>query len=340
METRVTIQNGAAQKIQFLVKKLGAQFAIITDGNLKKLGEEILAGMRREGLICHLVLIPAGETSKSLSFLEKLAAELVKAGLKRDACFIGVGGGVVGDVSGFLASIYMRGVALVLVPTTLLAMGDSCIGGKNGVNLGEGKNLLGTFYRPSKVVIDPLLLKSLPERELRAGMAEVVKHAVIADSAFFDFLRKNSAKILKREPLLLQKMVKKSVAIKQRIVAADEKESVKKARGKMSRMLLNYGHTVGHALERLSGYKMAHGEAVSIGMAAENRVAVGKKLLKDGEAAEIGELLAQFGLPVKIPVRFTAAEIKHALATDKKNIGGKLYFALPTKIGRAKIVAL
>lgn len=335
---RIIIQNGSFQKIPHSVKSLGARFAIITDSHLKKLGEELRGKMRSAGLKTSLFVVPAEEQTKTLAFVEKVCRSLVSAGMKRDSVLLGLGGGVVGDLGGFVASIFMRGIPFINIPTTLLAMADSSIGGKNGVDLPEGKNLLGTFSQPRLVIMDPLILKTLSEREFRNGLAEIIKHSIIADAKFFGFLRKNAAAVLSQKPAILKKMIEWSVKIKSRIVGKDEKESVKMA--SVSRMLLNYGHTVGHALEVLSGFKLPHGEAVSIGMIAENRVAVGKNLLREKSAQEIFELLKRYRLPTKIPSEYSPAEIDRTLSMDKKNIGGKLYFALPIKIGKAKVIPL
>lgn len=339
METRIIIQNDSFKKIPHLVRKIGERFAILTDSHLKKLGEELRGRMRSAGLKTNLFVVPAGEQTKTFAFVEKICRSFVNAGMKRDSVLLGLGGGVIGDLGGFVASIFMRGIPFINIPTTLLAMADSSIGGKTGVDLPEGKNLIGTFWNSQLVIMDPLLLKTLSEREFRNGLAEVIKHSIIADTKFFGFLRKNAAAVLSQKPAILKKMILWSVRIKQRIVEKDEKESVKKTNGH-SRMLLNYGHTVGHALEVLSDFKLPHGEAVSIGMIAENRVAVGKNLLREKSAQEIFELLKRYRLPTKIPSEYSPSEIDRTLSLDKKNIGGKLYFALPTKIGYAKVVPI
>lgn len=341
----IIIENNAFKKIPQKIKGAGHSFAIITDPHLKKLGEELLEQMRRNGLNANLLIVPAGEKTKSLAVVEKLAQSLVKLGFRRDGCIIALGGGVIGDLAGFLASIYMRGIPFVIIPTTLLAMVDASIGGKTGVDLAEGKNLLGTFYHPIMVMMDLALLKSLPERDYKAGLAEIVKHGVIADAKYFKFLEKNCTAIMQRKLHVLKKMIAESVRIKMNIVRRDEKEAVRKFAGDFhaegtSRMLLNYGHTVGHALEKLSGYDLSHGEAISIGMVAENRVAVGKKLLKERDALRIKNLLQRFRLPIKIPAEYSPHAIKKALMSDKKYVGGKLHFALPVKIGKARILAL
>lgn len=335
---RIIIQNGAFEKIPNLVRGLGEHFFILTDSHLKKMGEELRSRMRKAELRTQLLAVPAGEQTKTLSFIEKICRSLVNGGAKRDSVILGLGGGVINDLAGFVASIFMRGIPFVGVPTTVLAMADASIGGKTGVDLPEGKNLIGTFSQPKLVIMDPLLLKTLTEREFKNGIAEVIKHGIIADAKFFGFLEKNTQAILARKKVLA-KMIRWSVKIKQQIVEKDEKESVKKTNGH-SRMLLNYGHTVGHALEVLSGYRMPHGEAVSIGMVAENRVAVGKNLLRENDAKRILEVLKNYNLPTKIPLQYPASEINRALSLDKKNINGKLYFALPIKIGKAKVTAI
>ena len=336
---KVIIKNGAFQKLPSLLRSKAEQFVIIADGNLRSLGEELLGNMRRSGFACNLILAPSGEHAKSLSYVEKISNNLVKLGLKRDGCLIALGGGVIGDLTGFIASIYMRGIPFVSVPTTLLSMGDSSIGGKTGVDLPAGKNLLGTFYPSVLAIMDPLLLKTLPDREFKSGMAEIIKHGIIADRAFFTFMEKNASKITGRQPAALHKLISGSVRIKTGIVKKDERESIKRT-GSRSRMLLNYGHTVGHALEKLSGDEMPHGEAVAVGMVAENRVAVGKGLLKRRDQEKILAVLKLYKLPTKIPAQYSSAAIKRAIFADKKNIGGKLHFALPVRIGKARIVAL
>lgn len=337
---KIIIENGVFKRIPAKVRAIAKTFAIITDSNLKRQGQELLRLMRNAKLKCNLVVLPAGEETKSLSVVGKAAEHLVRLGIKRDSCIIALGGGVIGDAAGFLAAIYMRGIPFVSVPTTLLAMADSGIGGKTGVDMKEGKNLLGAFCQPKMVIVDISLLRTLNDRAFKNGMAEIIKHGIIADKSFFNFLEKNVKAILSRKLPVLKKIIAKSINIKMNIVRKDEKESIKKLESSCYRMLLNYGHTVGHALEKLSGYKLPHGEAVAIGMVAENRVAVGHNLLKEKGAKRIYELIKAFGLPVKIPSQYSSAEIKKALESDKKNINGKLYFALPARIGKAVIKAL
>ncbi|MBI4994344.1 3-dehydroquinate synthase [Candidatus Peregrinibacteria bacterium] len=335
---KIIIDTGAFKTIPHKIKDCGGVFTIITDNNLKNLGEELLKNMRAAGLKCFMLILPAGEGTKSLAFIERAAKSLLKFKIRRSDCLVALGGGMIGDFTGFLASIYMRGISYVSVPTTLLAMGDSAIGGKTGVDMEEGKNLLGAFYNPRTVIMDPLLLKKMTERSFRFGLAEIVKHAVIKDAVFFKMLEKNVNAILQRKPAVLKKIIGRSVQIKLKIVGRDPHESLNPKRD--SRMLLNYGHTVGHALEKLSNYSLPHGEAVSVGMAAENRLAVGKNLLKETDANRIETLLKRFHLPTKIPSEFSDQDLKRAMDMDKKNIGGKLCFALPICIGKAKVIQL
>lgn len=339
-KTQIFIENGAFKKIPQRIKSLAKTFCVITDGNLRRLGEELREQMLDAELKCHLLILPAGEKTKSLEFVGKMSESLLRLKMRRDSCLIGLGGGVIGDLAGFTASIYLRGVTFVSVPTTLLAMCDSSIGGKTGIDLPEGKNLLGTFTDPALIIMDPLLLKNLPERDFRSGLAEIVKHGVIANRAYFSFLEKNAAAILARSPAILKKMIAGSVKIKTRIVAKDRYEKIGAVKTGRSRMLLNYGHTVGHALEQLSGYTLRHGEAVSIGMVAENRVAVGKNMLKEKDAERIEALLKKFHLPTKMPADYTGSQLKKIMEKDKKNIDGKLWFALPVSIGKARVQPL
>lgn len=341
MPPKVHIENGIFRNIPHLVKGCGSEFAVVTDANLKARGEELVKFMRSAGHRCHLIVLAPREETKSLKVIEKMAGMLLKLGMRRDGCLLALGGGVVGDVTGFLASIYLRGIAYIGIPTTLLAMADSSIGGKTGVNMDEGKNLLGTFYYPLMVISDPLLLKDLPERVFRSGLAEVVKHAVVADRSFFDFLDKHASATLTRTPNVLKSIIEKSVKIKLSIVSRDERESLRKAKkGAASRMLLNYGHTVGHVLESLSRYRLLHGEAIAIGIVAENRIAVAKAMLNEKDAEKIRALLLKFHLPTKTPPDISEEQLKKALTADKKHIDGALYAALPVKIGRARVALL
>lgn len=296
----------------FIPKK--GKFCVITDSNVAKLYEKYLEG-------CDIIIKPAGETIKTLKNIEATAERLLTLGLDRKSTLIALGGGTIGDFTGFLASIYMRGISYIQIPTTLLAMIDSSIGGKTGVNLSSGKNMLGTFYQPQKIILEPEFLQTLPKKELLNGIAETIKHACIADKKLFEFLEKNHKKILAKDPHTLNKLIEQSSAVKKKIVKKDEKE-------KGLRMLLNYGHTIGHAVEQASNYRLSHGESVSIGIHQANL----KFNSKDTE--KIKNLLKLFGLPTKIPSHL--GNLEKYIENDKK--GGK--WVVVDKVGKAKITCL
>jgi len=269
-----------------------------------------------------------GETEKNLKNVEGIARSLVKAGADRNAVVIAVGGGVVGDVAGFAAATYLRGVALVHVPTTLVAQTDSAIGGKTGVNLPEGKNLVGAFYPPRMVVVDTNVLKTLPQREFCGGLAEVIKYGVIADAKLFAFLEKNVEKLLARDPLALGHVITRSVEIKAEVVGKDERESG-------LREILNFGHTFAHALESATGYrKYQHGEAVAWGMMAAALFGHEIQITPAADASRIISLIRRMG---KLPAwpNVTAKRLIELMGSDKKTRNGKLRFVLTPGIGKA-----
>jgi len=326
---KVFIENGLAQKIPTYLKelKLGHKHAIITDSKVEKLyGNTFLRFLRKNEIECEIFSFPEGETSKNLKTIESLATQLIEKGFDRKDAIISLGGGIVGDMSGFLASIFMRGIPYVQIPTTLLAMVDSSIGGKTGVDISEGKNLLGTFHQPKIVFIDPTYLKTLSPKQIRNGLAEIIKYSIIKDDKLFKFIEDNLSKILSLEPITMNKIIEQSVKIKAKIVEKDEKE-------KKERMLLNYGHTFGHAIEKASGFKLLHGYAICIGMVLANKLAVQKKLLDKKSAERIKKLFIKAELPIvtmKIPTL-------NDLASDKKKSDKVINFILPTKIGKAII---
>ena len=269
-----------------------------------------------------------GETAKNLKSVEGIARSLVKAGADRNAVVIAVGGGVVGDVAGFAAASYLRGVALVHVPTTLVAQTDSAIGGKTGVNLPEGKNLVGAFYPPRMVVVDTNVLKTLPQREFCGGLAEVIKYGVIADAKLFAFLEKNVEKLLARDSLALGHVIARSVEIKAEVVGKDERESG-------LREILNFGHTFGHALESATGYKKyQHGEAVAWGMMAAVLYGHEIQITPAADASRIISLIRRMG---KLPAwpEMAAKKLIELMGSDKKTRNGKLRFVLTPGIGKA-----
>jgi 3-dehydroquinate synthase len=271
--------------------------------------------------------VPPGESSKTRDTWARLTDELLQRRFGRDSALIGLGGGVVGDLTGFVAATYMRGLPYILVPTTLLAMLDASVGGKTAVNAPQGKNLIGAFHPPAAVIADPLTLATLPDREYRSGLAEAVKHGLIADAEYFAWMEAEAVAILGRDPPLVSRLVHRSVEIKADVVSADERESGRRA-------VLNAGHTVGHALEQLSGYRLAHGEAVALGLLAECDVAERLGVATPGVRARVAALLERFGLPTRFiePVNVTAAIT--LMASDKKNRRARIHCALIGGIGR------
>lgn len=286
---------------------------------------EKLLGLARRATI----LIDDGETAKNLSTVERACRDLVRAGADRRALLVAVGGGVVGDVAGFVAASYARGIGLIHVPTTVVAQVDSAIGGKTGVNLPEGKNLVGAFYAPRRVLADPELLSTLAPREFRSGIYEVIKYGVIGDAGLFAFLERNLEKILRRERTALNFVIERSVAQKARVVSQDERESG-------LREILNFGHTFAHALESVTRYRRyLHGEAVGWGMIAAARLAATQGMFPLRDENRVARLTARVGPLPEWPA-IPAARLIDAMQADKKTRGGRLRFVLPERIGRVR----
>jgi 3-dehydroquinate synthase len=273
-----------------------------------------------------LLLFHASEQNKRLAAVEKLAEQLLHLGADRGSVLVAVGGGVTGDVVGFLASIFMRGVPHVQVPTTLLAQVDSSIGGKTGVDLEQGKNLLGAFHQPQVIWMDLQFLETLPPEQFSQGMAEVIKTAMIGDESLWRYLEEHSDAILRRDGVALYRIVSACCRLKAGVVGRDEKEAG-------LRRTLNLGHTVGHALERLSGYQLRHGDAVAVGLVAAAKLAVSLGMFEPGDLVRAEKLCRTWGLPVRIPARFSSEAVLGAMQTDKKHIKGRLHFILPVRIG-------
>jgi len=296
-----------------------------------KRAEESLAGA---GLTVVWGEMPDGEEYKTLETVSRLYDLAVEAELDRGCAVVGLGGGVVGDTAGFVAATYMRGVPFVQVPTTLLAQVDSSVGGKVGVNHPKGKNMIGAFYQPRLVLADIGTLASLPSGEIRAGLAEVIKYGVIWDAPFFNWLEENVERLLELDPDAITYAVAQACGIKADVVAADETEQGR-------RQILNYGHTFGHAVEALTGYRrFRHGEAVAIGMATAARMAERMGILGSGDRQRIEALIVRTGLPVEMPRDFTAEQYLEAMAHDKKARSGVLTFVLPSAIGKVQLQAL
>jgi 3-dehydroquinate synthase len=297
----------------------------------KRWAKVLVQSLTVAGIESALLEMPDGERAKRLSTLEKLAEQLVKAGADRGAMLIALGGGVVGDVTGFLASIYMRGIDVIQVPTTVLAQVDAAIGGKTGVNLLAGKNLLGTFHQPRGVLIDPAVLKTLPSREYRAGLYESLKCGIIGDAGLFHLFEEKHKEILAREPEVVERVIADSVRLKASVVSADEREGG-------LRQVLNLGHTIGHALEAETGYKLLlHGEAVGWGLVAATYIALSTGKLDSVTAGRI--MNAVLGLGELPRVNVKTANILKRLKFDKKTRQGVVHFILPREIGKVEITS-
>jgi 3-dehydroquinate synthase len=276
-----------------------------------------------------VILFEDAETEKDLPSVEAICRALIRAGADRHSVIVAVGGGVVGDVAGFAAAMYLRGVRLIQIPTTLVAQVDSSLGGKAGVNLPEGKNLVGAFHPPQLVITDPELLSTLPHREYRSGLFEVVKYGVIADEKLFEFLEKRMDAIERRDPDALSWIIPRCIAIKARVVSEDEREGG-------PRQILNFGHTLGHALEAATGYKrFAHGEAIGWGMIAATLMGLATGRVNESDASRIIRLVASVGpLPSLKGIR--ASQLRTIVAGDKKAHGGRVRWVLPRRIGKTE----
>ena len=309
------------------IRQDGAVFVISSPRVWRHWGarvERLLARARRA-----TILIDDAETAKNLSTVERACRDLVRAGADRRALIVAVGGGVVGDVAGFVAASYARGIALIHVPTTVVAQVDSALGGKTGVNLPEGKNLVGAFYPPKGVVADPGFLSSLPPREFRSGIYEIIKYGVIGDAKLFQFLEEKLEKVLRRERPALAFVIGRSIAQKARVVSEDEHESG-------LREILNFGHTFAHALESVTRYRTyLHGEAVGWGMIAAARLAVEKEMLQPREEERIAKVIARVG-PLPAWPSIPAAQLIAAMQADKKTRAGRLRFVLPERVGTVR----
>jgi 3-dehydroquinate synthase len=321
---------GAIHRAAQEIAKLGRFSSIHVVSSTKAwraLGKSVQRGLQLPGE-AHFHLMNDGESAKNLRTAELLCRSLVKSGADLKSLLIAVGGGVVGDVAGFVAAIYLRGVALVHVPTTLVAQVDSSIGGKTGVNLPEGKNLVGAFYPPRLVLTDPELLRTLPDREFRGGLAEVIKHAIIADAPMFAMLEQSMEKILRRDRAALDLLIPRNVVIKARIVSRDERESG-------LREILNFGHTFAHALESVTRYRRyQHGEAVSWGMIAAAFLGHELGLTRAADVSRIVALIGWLG-PLPPWPQVPATTLLNAMRSDKKTRSGILRFVLSRRIGEA-----
>lgn len=333
----VTVGPGAILPLADRIAAAGARRAVVIADEAIAAGPAATAAasLQSAGTAVTTLAVPSGERSKSAAETVRLWEALAALPADRATHVIAVGGGVVGDLAGFVAATFVRGLPVWQVPTTLVAQVDSAIGGKTGINLAAGKNLVGAFWQPLGVACDSETLASLPDREFRSGLAEVVKYGVILDAPLFAWLESHAAEVLARDPAALAHVVARCVDLKARVVEADEHERTG------LRAVLNYGHTVGHALEKLAGYgTLLHGEAVAIGMAAAARIAAATKRWGLDDVQRQDALLARFGLPLKAPTGLDGPIVERtraAMALDKKSLHGRVRFVLPTAIGRVEL---
>jgi 3-dehydroquinate synthase len=330
----VLIENGLLGRAGELLRELvpaGSRLFVVTVAPVRrKWGKKLMSSLSAAGFDAKLLEMPEGERSKRLVTVEALAERLTSSGADRDAVILAFGGGVTGDMAGLLASMYMRGIELVQIPTTVLAQVDASVGGKTGVNLKAGKNLVGTFHQPRVVLIDPQVLSSLPEREYRAGLYEALKCGVIGNPELFGEFENHRDRILKREPAIVERLIAESVRLKAHVVSVDERENG-------LRRVLNFGHTIGHALEAETGYrKLLHGEAVAWGMVAASQIAATLGKLDEKDARRICDTTRDLGRLPKLEVRVRS--IVRRLQSDKKTRNGKVHFILPTEIGKVEVV--
>ncbi len=306
----------------------GTRLALITDSNVGALYAEQAA--KAVGGNLETIVLPPGESQKSREVWATITDHLLGLGFGRDSALLALGGGVIGDLTGFVSGTYMRGIQYIQIPTTLLAMVDASVGGKTGVDTPGGKNMVGVFHRPSTVVVDPQVLDTLPLTHLRSGFAEVIKHGVIADKAYFAQVAESVGRLVAPEGRSsegLSSLIVRSVRIKAEVVAGDEREMGR-------RRILNFGHTIGHAVEAASSYSLLHGEAVAIGMALESRLAERAGIAEMGTTSKVVEVLTKAGLPRLVPDGISADELMDLMQSDKKNRAGKIEFALPMSIGK------
>lgn len=313
----------------------GEKVGVVTNPTVAGLylrpAQEALA---RSGFQVTSILVPDGEEHKNLKSLAAVYDQLIRGRFERGSCVAALGGGVIGDLAGFAAATFLRGIPCVQLPTTLLAQVDSSVGGKTGVNHREGKNLIGAFYQPRAVVIDVAVLQTLPRRELLAGLAEVIKYGIIEEPALFALLEEKLDKIIALDRDLLQEIVGASCSIKARVVERDEREDDYRA-------ILNFGHTIGHALESLTGYeKFLHGEAVAIGMAQAASISAAQGLCNEESLRRIHRLIQRAGLPTAIPSSIKTQDLVRKMEVDKKSAGGKIKFVLCAGIGKTQFFRL
>jgi 3-dehydroquinate synthase len=322
--------RSAGREIKRLLPSAASRVFVVTSPNVRRhWGDKLERSLRAARVDYEFLEMHDGEPAKRLHTVEQLAGQLVEARADRKSLLAAFGGGVVGDSAGFLAAIFMRGLPVIQIPTTVVSQLDAAIGGKTGVNLRAGKNLIGAFHQPRIVLVDPELLQTLDEREFRSGLFEALKCGIIRDPALFEFMERNPRKILDRDLKAVERIIRDSVRVKAAVVSADEKESG-------LRRILNFGHTIGHALEAATNYShFLHGEAVAWGMIAAAAIARDAGFCKARTAEQIRDLVLAYGpLP---PVNCTVDEVLALLQSDKKTVAGAVHFVLPQKIGKVRI---
>ena len=327
----IAVERGGLAKLgDYIPQRAGKVFLISTEDVWQLHGGAVTRAL---GSLPHEVLFfPGGEPRKRLAEVETLAEQMVQKGGDRSSIVVAVGGGILTDVAGFLAAIFMRGIPVIQIPTTLLAQVDAAIGGKTGVNLDAGKNLIGSFHQPLAVLIDPAVLDTLPEREYRAGLFEIIKHGVIADADLFWLMRREPGRVMSHAPDVVDRMICDSVRIKAEVVSGDEKEEDR-------RRILNFGHTFGHALEAETGYsRFLHGEAVAWGMKAAALLGAMERLLPAEDQREILTCVNSYG-PFPPVNGINPTRLAARLKSDKKTVQGKIHFVLPERIGAVKIIS-
>ncbi|MCB0323010.1 MAG: 3-dehydroquinate synthase [Bdellovibrionales bacterium] len=329
----VHVKAGALERLGEIVKPLvrATSAAVVVDSAIAdRWGPTALRSLEQSGFRVVQVVVQSGETHKSLKTVQTIYDALLEARLERSSPLIALGGGVVGDTAGFAAATYLRGIPLIQCPTTLLAMVDASVGGKTGVNVPQGKNLIGAFHQPRAVVADPTTLATLTEREFRGGLAECVKHGVLGDSALFDWTESMLERVVAKDLDVLEELVARNVAVKAAVVVADEKEAGIRAH-------LNLGHTFGHAIERCTNYQVSHGEAVGLGMLAAARFAGRRSLCEEELSGRLEAVIERAGLPLKAHLP-ADVELVEAMRLDKKVERSKIRLVLPTRIGSVCII--
>lgn len=332
----IKIGDGILAKTGLYLSRLGIgrNGIIITNPKIKRLyGNVLKKSLIKKGINTHILTVPDSESSKSYKVLSGLIGSIAELDKGKKPFIIAFGGGVIGDLAGFVAAVYRRGVPLIQIPTTLVAQVDSAIGGKVAIDLPVAKNLVGAFYQPKIVISDISLLRTLPKREIKCGLSEIIKYSIISSHKFFDFLSENLAPLKKLQKKNLRYVIKKCCSIKSRVVSIDEKDT------KGVRAILNYGHTIGHAIEAASKYggRYTHGEAIAIGMVAAARISNKIGMLSDYELADVKHIINKAGLPVTIQ-KLKSSKVFQALCHDKKFTQEINKFVLPARIGKVKIV--